>query len=951
MSFETIKDFLKNFPDFALQTFDDREGVEKDKSLITNGRPNDYTSDKLFDLNSRGAGIFFTVNKFPTGKRTKNDCSGVNAWFVESDDLSIDDQTRNLLSSPLAPSIVVRSKKSLHAYWLAKDATIENFVKIQQGLIEKFSGDPAMKDISRVLRIPGFYHNKSDPFMVDLMDFRPDLVYTEEQMLNAFPYIEKAPVPASISSSVPETTSQMSQKVSKDVFWKTLANLNCKTVLERLSGKEIVKKEIYTFRSRGGTGGEYIDVNGAPANCWIDKDGLIGSGSKAGPTWIQWLLYYGVDKARVAEFAKKELRDLIPDEVFKEVDNYFSEENFIEKKWQHSSMTKASDHTESIVKKLKAPRENFVWGTKGMEEKMPLIEKGHYIILFGQQGCLEENTFISYEVRHKNEKTPRNHKGGTIKRLYERFHNVPVKKPGQYRLLKDTDFFVKSIDKNGFVFRNAVANVVKSGKKECFELLTKSGNKIVATKDHRFYVGDGKYIKLGSLKIGDKVFIDKNTRQVGRKKRSKYSEVFVKYHPSEKKKIVDGKYEFYRIKKATAAWEASLNGLSFEKYLWILNNKSKKEIRSLKFLPDGFHVHHKNKNTYNDSLENLQAIDGREHNRMHTVEEFDRLRSIVISDEIVSITAVGVRETYDIMCFYPHNNFIAEGIVVHNSGKTLYSMFMARENSKIRPGKVTFLTLEMSKEQLLKRYFRDRAGIDKKMYRDREFNPELVGQLLPELDGITLFGIDHGETYTVKDICQIIEKTKAEMVFIDNLNKIRGPGKSELEVTQVVSQELLNLTRHYNIPIVVVHHANKPSSMEKMSLTKKQKEEIPTDLQVTDINYLLKLMPFRGMSGMRGTNKTADDADIILEVSRIDYTALDRAPHKAEKNATGINVYKDRETDSKGKNVIFFWRGNYYDSYNEIDFYKDFSEEERVADEKQKQQIFLENLAKSNFKP
>ena len=45
------------------------------------------------------------------------------------------------------------------------------------------------KDISRVLRIPGYYHmkNPQDRFLVKLIDIDPTLTYTEQQMLEAFP--------------------------------------------------------------------------------------------------------------------------------------------------------------------------------------------------------------------------------------------------------------------------------------------------------------------------------------------------------------------------------------------------------------------------------------------------------------------------------------------------------------------------------------------------------------------------------------------------------------------------------------------------------------------------------------------------------------------------------------------------------------------------------------------
>ena len=49
------------------------------------------------------------------------------------------------------------------------------------------------------------------------------------------------------------------------------------------------------------------------------------------------------------------------------------------------------------------------------------------------------------------------------------------------------------------------------GKKECFELVTVSDRKIIATGDHKFYVGDNRYKELRELKVNDTIYIHNNT--------------------------------------------------------------------------------------------------------------------------------------------------------------------------------------------------------------------------------------------------------------------------------------------------------------------------------------------------------------------------------------------------------------------------------------------------------
>ena len=299
-------EFMANFPGFCLQTFDDRK--EKDKSLIRYGIPEQLSWQDLKMLNQKGAGVFFSPNAFPEGIRKKDHCKGVNAWFFEIDDASFEEQRDRINSAPLHPDIIVQTRKSLHCYYLAEDATVEQFVTIQKGLIKYFNADKACKDITRVLRVPGFTHNKEEPIEVKIVHYDPK-THTEADILKLFPYEEV--VEKSVKTKVGKTV------IDGDDFWSAAAKLDNKLMLEKLSGTTMVNGETFSFRARSG-GGEYIDVNGQEADAWIDVSGSIGSGKKGGPTYIQWLEFYGRSKGKIAEWIKESCAGLLPRQLKEE---------------------------------------------------------------------------------------------------------------------------------------------------------------------------------------------------------------------------------------------------------------------------------------------------------------------------------------------------------------------------------------------------------------------------------------------------------------------------------------------------------------------------------------------------------------------------------------------------------------------------------------------------------
>lgn len=185
---EFISAFYRNSKDMVyLRAFSDQDGMnefphkpEVQLSLF------DGVIPTLKNYNERKLGIFFVVNGGGQSKEAVIRSGKCQAQFMEIDDYDMEDQIRIINAFPLKPSIVVRTRKSLHTYWLLNDeADIKRFRSIQTKFISLFKSDEAIKDESRVMRVPGFFHNKQEPVMVKVLEFDPDSRYSQDEIEKA----------------------------------------------------------------------------------------------------------------------------------------------------------------------------------------------------------------------------------------------------------------------------------------------------------------------------------------------------------------------------------------------------------------------------------------------------------------------------------------------------------------------------------------------------------------------------------------------------------------------------------------------------------------------------------------------------------------------------------------------------------------------------------------------
>lgn len=166
--------FLRRLDDQAetwtFQTFDDDSG-RKDKSLVRtlHGTLEQHAA-ALVHLNDQGAGVFVTVNETDGTARKAENITRVRAIWVDLD------------GAPLEPCrdweephvIVQTSPGKWHAYWLIEgleaahmplDTFKSEFRSRQETLIRAFNSDKSVNDLPRVMRLPGFYHRKGEPFL------------------------------------------------------------------------------------------------------------------------------------------------------------------------------------------------------------------------------------------------------------------------------------------------------------------------------------------------------------------------------------------------------------------------------------------------------------------------------------------------------------------------------------------------------------------------------------------------------------------------------------------------------------------------------------------------------------------------------------------------------------------------------------------------------------------
>jgi RecA-family ATPase len=179
--------------EFTFQTFDDNRDREDPKLVrILHGTLAEH-AETLTRLNNLGAGIFVMVQEGDGLWRGNENVTRIRAVFQE------DDGDGKPL--PLEPHIINESSPGKHhRYLLTEGLSVEEFRLVQARLVVDYGSDKNAQDPARVLRLPGFYHQKVDsekrltgkPFMVRITHESGAQPYEREDLLKAIPPLLRA---------------------------------------------------------------------------------------------------------------------------------------------------------------------------------------------------------------------------------------------------------------------------------------------------------------------------------------------------------------------------------------------------------------------------------------------------------------------------------------------------------------------------------------------------------------------------------------------------------------------------------------------------------------------------------------------------------------------------------------------------------------------------------------
>lgn len=174
----------------TFQTFSDRDELKTRRPDGTVYDPNARIlhgtllqhRTTLESLNAEGAGVYVMVNQGDGRGRRSGNVVRVRALFIDTDGAPFP------LEPPLKPHLVAESSPGRwHLYWLVDGLELGDFSTLQEAFAEHYGTDPSVKDLPRVMRLPGFYHCKAEPVMVQLLEAHDHAPYRPADLFAAWP--------------------------------------------------------------------------------------------------------------------------------------------------------------------------------------------------------------------------------------------------------------------------------------------------------------------------------------------------------------------------------------------------------------------------------------------------------------------------------------------------------------------------------------------------------------------------------------------------------------------------------------------------------------------------------------------------------------------------------------------------------------------------------------------
>lgn len=273
-----------------------------------------------------------------------------------------------------------------------------------------------------------------------------------------------------------------------------------------------------------------------------------------------------------------------------------------------------------------------------------------HILFTGPPGCIQGDAMIGVNRAGKGFQM-------SLKDVVRKFNGQETRRDWAWDLNIPT-YVQREVD--GVVRLAKLAGAWYSGEKTTYTVTTSTGRQVRATDEHPFLTERG-WLRLDELVLGDEVHVLGARSSRGRVSKPRYRTACVVNHPFARSR---NRVAYHRL-----VAEADMNGMKVEDFLNAVRDGN---MTGLEFLdPAIWAVHHIDLDSSNNSPDNLQVLTHDEHHRLHAAQgDANNVQFLIATETVMSVERYGVEDTYDIEVEGDPHNFLANGFVVHNTGKT-----------------------------------------------------------------------------------------------------------------------------------------------------------------------------------------------------------------------------------------------------------------------------------------